>query len=1215
MSGLMEFEEAFTYADLAVRQLREGEGLRDVDRVVLQGAWNRQTYEEIAAAAGYSPSYLSQDIGYVLWKRLSAALGMKVSKTSFRNGIAHWAAQNGAQVQSLPLINSPPSQTSTPLPPLPLDDDWGELRIDVEDFRGRTAELVQLTDWIVKDSVRLLGLSGPPGVGKTWLATKVAQGVEGHFQRVVYRELGDRPFPQTLVTELLTHLGTAPVARPAGASLREQLEDLVQVLTERPCLLILDKAEVFYHPQALAGTYDVPYGDYAQILQAFATYGHKSCVIWVGRDVSEAMAGTMGTRSQLFSVKGLDADAIQHLAFWPAHLRADPEDWQTLHRLYGGIPDLIRPLATRLAPFGYRLQSCLAAPERLPNVDAYFETWLATLSFAEGEVLTWLAISREPLSLEALQQRLHRFPGAEIDSLYRRGLCQMVGEAGLWQLTLPDLLGTYLCAQQVQGFENPDEEQWFDHLHRHPLLNAVAPEQVQQWQRQHLLEPVAAAIAYHYPEPSARRDLLVRLLGRSRWQSRIHSQMGYSGGNLINLARAWQFSLVGLDCRELNLWGADLQSDCFQGVALEGSHLAYAALAKPLGRSPVIAVSPMGTQGAIGDHDGRLNLWSLGDGRLQRSFLIDCTSALRSIVFSPDGTTLAEGRDDGQVRLWDLASEYAPELFTGTPEVPIRALAYSPDGRFLAGGDEAGTLYLWRLASGECIQHIPAHRGTITAIAFSPCGTYVSTCGADCVAIEWQVATGVSHARYQGRVTASLSLVAYQGLPEDPATPRAIVVGWDDRQIVLWELATHRPWRMLSPHCDMVVAIALSPDGQYLTASSVNGELHWWHVLTRDYLRQSPALGSPVGALAFTPDSMRLFTGCDYQAQLWAVATGDCLRSWRSSRHRVTALTLVPRSQEVLTAHEDGTLRRWQKQMTPERWLPIQRLSLPTPEKISAVMVGVHYGSPHQVWVVGDQGGNVHLCKEAEMAWLGLSIRMPGGISALALSTDGQWLAVGDEGGTLALWNLATGDRRWQQAGHGEAVMALTFSPDGEQLYSGSRDRTIRGWNLQGRALFDLNGHRRRVHTLAITPDGDVLLSGSHDGTLRCWHLPTQSCQKVWHHRDHAIIACVAVDAQGVPVAVTSDTTTLQVWDTATDICRLTLAEHQDTIWHVSPDPDGQFLLSASQNGEINLWDLQTRHSCGYLRADRPYEGMQISGCEGLSEAEHAMVRSLGAVD
>ena len=61
-----------------------GEYLSDLEIIILHGAWNNYTYEQIAEAEGYTGSYLCRDIGCKLWENLSTALKVKVSKTNFR---------------------------------------------------------------------------------------------------------------------------------------------------------------------------------------------------------------------------------------------------------------------------------------------------------------------------------------------------------------------------------------------------------------------------------------------------------------------------------------------------------------------------------------------------------------------------------------------------------------------------------------------------------------------------------------------------------------------------------------------------------------------------------------------------------------------------------------------------------------------------------------------------------------------------------------------------------------------------------------------------------------------------------------------------------------------------------------------------------------------------------------------------------------------------
>lgn len=61
-----------------------GKHLRDIEIVILHGAWNNYTYAQIAEAKGYTSGYLCKDIGHSLWKNLSTALKVKVSKRNFK---------------------------------------------------------------------------------------------------------------------------------------------------------------------------------------------------------------------------------------------------------------------------------------------------------------------------------------------------------------------------------------------------------------------------------------------------------------------------------------------------------------------------------------------------------------------------------------------------------------------------------------------------------------------------------------------------------------------------------------------------------------------------------------------------------------------------------------------------------------------------------------------------------------------------------------------------------------------------------------------------------------------------------------------------------------------------------------------------------------------------------------------------------------------------
>ena len=47
----------------------------------------------------------------------------------------------------------------------------------------------------------------------------------------------------------------------------------------------------------------------------------------------------------------------------------------------------------------------------------------------------------------------------------------------------------------------------------------------------------------------------------------------------------------------------------------------------------------------------------------------------------------------------------------------------------------------------------------------------------------------------------------------------------------------------------------------------------------------------------------------------------------------------------------------------------------------------------------------------------------------------------------------------------------------------------------------------------------------------------------------------------------------------------------------------------------IKLWDTQTGECLRTLKIDRPYEGMSITGVTGISEAQKASLKALGAIE
>lgn len=107
----MTLEEGLEF----VEQVLAPKQLNKVQKIVLRGVWQEQSYKEISEEFDYTLGHI-KDTGADVWKLLSVATGEKVTRRNFQ-GVLKWAARSRSdpRLHSLSLDKKHYSLTRSPL--------------------------------------------------------------------------------------------------------------------------------------------------------------------------------------------------------------------------------------------------------------------------------------------------------------------------------------------------------------------------------------------------------------------------------------------------------------------------------------------------------------------------------------------------------------------------------------------------------------------------------------------------------------------------------------------------------------------------------------------------------------------------------------------------------------------------------------------------------------------------------------------------------------------------------------------------------------------------------------------------------------------------------------------------------------------------------------------------------------------------------------------
>ena len=276
----MNLEQALEQLNAAVLA-HKGRNLNLLEKTILKGSWESKTYKEMAQASEeFSLNYLQNDAGPELWKLLTEVLGEEVNKRNFRH--LHLIAGQKLTTQQ---ISSTHQKLSSIDPSIgrkqthQQQEDWGDAP-DVSGFYGRTEELENLRTWIVEDKCNLVSITGLIEMGKTFLASKLAEEIKDEFDYVIWRSLGnDPPLLEYLLDDLFSFF-LAPTDIPQ--ELKDKISKLMEFFRTHKCLLILNGIETILRHEDISGNYKEEYNDYGKLIRRIGEERHQSCLVLTG---------------------------------------------------------------------------------------------------------------------------------------------------------------------------------------------------------------------------------------------------------------------------------------------------------------------------------------------------------------------------------------------------------------------------------------------------------------------------------------------------------------------------------------------------------------------------------------------------------------------------------------------------------------------------------------------------------------------------------------------------------------------------------------------------------------------------------------------------------------------------------------------------------------------------------------------------------------------
>jgi toxoflavin biosynthesis protein ToxC len=312
-----------------------------------------------------------------------------------------------------------------------------------------------------------------------------------------------------------------------------------------------------------------------------------------------------------------------------------------------------------------------------------------------------------------------------------------------------------------------------------------------------------------------------------------------------------------------------------------------------------------------------------------------------------------------------------------------------------------------------------------------------------------------------------------------------------DYTTCIWNLATHRPERVLRGHSDDVEDFVFVDETLGVSASR-DRRILVWDLATGAILRVLEGHDKDVLSLAYH-DGKIYSSGDDMTLRVWDLATGELVNLWGPFENETDTCAIDPLHGRVVLGCDDGCVRvfdlesgRLAKEI-PAHTSGIKKVSI---SASSGDILSAAYDQKVLVWDADTLTEKLRVNK-SPAAWE----------RSLTFSPDGRQILAGTFDGTVLLWDAATGELL-QEAGDREESGNACFNDVGASAAGELALVSDDGYIRLGRLTPDTAEWGERIEPAsgrmlmnAVTLDGDygMVVAGAHNHKVYLYDLDRQN--------------------------------------------------------------------------------------------------------------------------